>query len=650
MSSSKESRAWGMGIAMFVFSTGILYYALRNQNLIAPPLPNKNAPGDEDEPEDGTKTNKSKGLPFMGYGKSDPSPSKTKFVSSSTSEASTSNAPTKNSSSSTKSSRSIDEIHKLIEEADKRGKAYFKDKKFLEAASCFTEAIDIVSSNSTEISAANNRKQLITLTNNRSAMYEKGGLPELVLIDCDRILELDMGHQKARLRKLRVLEGQERFMDALIEVCVLQLKFMSDNRENLRLGIPMTPPIPQSKVDELMGKILVTEVPKYFNKIVAARKENPDASPLPSVYTVLQLLKSFSGYNSWMAAAASEGDISTLSKNVDQASDDIEKAKWLWKRGRRYAYENQFELACNDFNAAYEYVQKLENGEDLFGEELPRLLEWVGMCRHLKYNLDAASECYEKCCELEPNNSEIFVKRAGVKMDGADQEAAMKLFNSALDINPNATDALLHRANLYMLQSDLVNAKRDLERAIRIEPNHLLAYLRLATVYMTEQDLDGANSFLKKAEKINGDSSEVHSYRGEMHFAKGELAEANAEFEKAIESDSKNATPYVNSALAIMNIPGPDGRPDLNKAIELLEKGLDIDPSLNTAYVHLGQLKLALSTNLADARKVLDLYDKGIENCSRTVDEVKEIVSMRILTVAQIDAATALKMETLGMQ
>ena len=69
----------------------------------------------------------------------------------------------------------------------------------------------------------------------------------------------------------------------------------------------------------------------------------------------------------------------------------------------------------------------------------------------------------------------------------------------------------------------------------------------------------------------------------------------------------------------------------------------------HAAYVHLGQLKLSMATTLDDARKVIALYDAGIEHC-RTAEELRDICSMRILTVSQIDAASSLGMETLNMQ
>jgi hypothetical protein len=31
-------------------------------------------------------------------------------------------------------------------------------------------------------------------------------------------------------------------------------------------------------------------------------------------------------------------------------------------------------------------------------------LEWTGMCRHLRYDLDGAIKCYEACSEADPTN------------------------------------------------------------------------------------------------------------------------------------------------------------------------------------------------------------------------------------------------------
>lgn len=136
---------------------------------------------------------------------------------------------------------------------------------------------------------------------------------------------------------------------------------------------------------------------------------------------------------------------------------------------------------------------------------------------------------------------------------------------------------------------------------------------------------------------------------GEICFMKGEMEEARKQFDKAIQLDPTNPTPYVNTAMAILNTPPPNGQmPDANEVMKFLEKGIEVDPSFMAAYIQLGQLKLGTATDLDAARQVVALYDKALENC-RTPEEIKEVCSMRILAVAQVDAASLLKMETFQM-
>jgi len=586
------------------------------------------------------------------------------------SAASTSTASTKSSSGPDDDDKAL---HRRIEDIDRAGKALFKEKRYMEAAETFTEALDLIAKRPKSKASSSLIRQVITLTNNRSAMYEKEGSPILALSDCDAVLDLDPSHIKARTRRLRILEAQKRYPEALVEVCALQLSYMNDNRDKLRLGLPPTgtPPVAQSKIEELVTLIQPDE-------LAHAQKENSlhtKDRPLPCTYTITQLLKSFSGYNKWMGEAAKGGKCDKFTSQMQDLLDVprinlvahadyvATKASFLLNRGKRYAYENNFERAVEDFEAAFILVDDVDYSDSVDHEEMKkevlkvmdeseyaRLLEWMGMCNHLRYNLKEALECYERCSELEPENAEILVKRAGVKMDGSKHSEAEKLFDVALNLNPTASDALLHRANLRMLQQRINDSQTDLEQCIRLYPNNLLARLRLVTVLLAKEDMDGAKRLLDQAEEYDPDSSEVHCYRGEIRFTKGEFELARSDFEKASECDPYNPTPYMNASLAIMNTPPAAGQiPDIAGAIKLLEKSIERDPMLYTAYVQLGQMKLSMATDLAKAKEVVDLYDKGLKYC-RTSEELKDICCMRILTLAQIDAAHALKMETLNMQ
>lgn len=483
-------------------------------------------------------------------------------------------------------------------------------------------------------------------------MYEKGYLPELAVEDCVAILDRDINHTKARTRKLRLLETMKRGQEALVEVCALQLLYMKANRTSLQMGLPVPqPPVPQSKMEELLGLVLPEELEKYSKRLKESKKR-----PLPSSYTILQLLKSYSGFNSWMAAAAKDGSVEKITSEMPAAeATDTEstakRATTLMKRGRRHVYDRNYELATNDFEEAYALVESDADVQIAMEDDsYARLLEWTGMVRHWHYQLDSSLACYEKCSDLEPTNADLLVKQAGVQMDSGKHDEAIQYFDRALGIDETAVDALLHRSNLQMLQGKHEEAKRDLQRCLELRPNHIMARLRLASILAATDDATGAKKQLDLAEREDPESSEVQSHRGELFFTQGQMDEAKTQFEKAIDLEPSNPTPYVNAAMALLNTPmAPGQMPDAAVVMELLEKAISVDPQFTAAYMQLGQLALGTATDLAAAREVISLYDRGLENC-RSEEEIKELCSMRILAVAQVEAASMLKMETFNMQ
>jgi len=535
----------------------------------------------------------------------------------------------------------------------------------LEAASTFTEALDYIEThtdNSTSEGSSLN-KQIVTLINNRSAMYEKGNLPELAVEDCDKILEgYDVTHIKARQRKIRILESKMHdYYQALVECCALQLQYMQQHRDQIRMGFPPSAPAPvkPEKLEELVQKLVPEHLEEYDKKIIKRIncKENP---MLPSDYTLSQLLKSYTGFNAWMAIAAKDGMVSDMTQKMEELQskpmDDataIADVASLWMRiGRRHIFDENYALAREAILKGYALVEDDEMIQmAMQNDDFLRLLEWAGMVKHWAYELDAAIVCYRKCAELDPINAEVMVKQAGVLMDAGKHTESLDLFGRALAVDPDAVDALLHRANLRMIQSDLDSAKKDLDRCIRLRPDYVMARLRLAAVLSTSNDHDGAKSHLDAAAFAAPDSSDVLSYQGELYFTQNDFPRAIKEFEKAMALEPKNPTPYVNTALAVLNTPPEPGKQleMANRACRLLERAIEVDPQCQIAYVQLGQLKLGMATDLKTAREVVELYEKGLSTC-RTKDEMKDLMGMKLLTQAQVDGATAMKMESFSHQ
>ena len=295
----------------------------------------------------------------------------------------------------------------------------------MEAATAFTEALTYIEENtdhsdisSTTSTSSSLNRQIVTLINNRSAMYEKGNIPELAVEDCNKILDVyDRQHLKARQRKLRLLENHfKSYYDALVEVCSLQLLYMQQNREQLRMGLPASspPPVPQSKLEELIGKLVPDQTEEYLKQQKAKLEGNQNQKPLPSNYTLLQLLKSFTNYNSWKSQAAKDGPANVLGNKANESGiSDADKASLLMKQGRRLVYDNEYNEARSVILQAYSIVKnKPEIYNIMNDDDYPRLLEWTGMVKHWTYDLDGAESCYQECSNIEPINVSTCFRRS----------------------------------------------------------------------------------------------------------------------------------------------------------------------------------------------------------------------------------------------
>jgi len=326
-------------------------------------------------------------------------------------------------------------------------------------------------------------------------------------------------------------------------------------------------------------------------------------------------------------------------------------ADLLFKRGRAHASSVDLASAMGDFEAAAEVI----GGDSQVMEQTTHyldLVEWIGVCKHLSWDLNGARDYYNECLAAEGDNVEVLVKAAGVQMDGGNYEEAKAIFDRALAINPADPDALLHRSNLHMLNRDLDGAFADLERCLQSSPDFLAARLRLATVYMHRGDEKAATACLDSAASIAPHSSDVHSYWGELAFQNGEIDAAMEKFQKAIECEPMNPTPYCNMALTRLQLATNTGGNPAEEApgiIGLFEKSVQVDPMNTAAYLHLGQLKLSLAKVPKDVDEVIDLYNKGIVK-SRGTDEILDLLQALIMAKAQKRAAELLGMAVFDMK
>ena len=291
---------------------------------------------------------------------------------------------------------------KTLEDADKMGKKLFAEKKYTEAAVSFTTAIEIAET------MPSLKKQLIILLNNRSAMYERAGNTELALADCDTVLDLDATSHKARTKRSRILENTGKFDEALAELCAVQLKFMHDNKDKMRMGIDVgQPPVDQAKMEEVCEKCLPSNLAAanlrkaaFQEKAMLERDLN-----LPTPHTIDMFLESFASYETWVAAAKKD-EVAALSMELAREGIEAkERCDLLFRRGRRMAADKNYKSAYHDFKDA------AAAGE---GAKMLDVAEWLGIFKHLTYDLPGALKAY--CGVLEARKG-LAAKEVSARSD-----------------------------------------------------------------------------------------------------------------------------------------------------------------------------------------------------------------------------------------
>lgn len=126
-----------------------------------------------------------------------------------------------------------------------------KGNSYARAADSYTLALEIAPS----VPSAS--KNILTIYNNRSAMYEKTGEFEKSLTDIDIVLSIDPTHIKARIRKARIYEAQKEWELSMAEyaaaLAVERLKGMPPGDHELKI-------VEQSKLlaAQRAGSILAT--------------------------------------------------------------------------------------------------------------------------------------------------------------------------------------------------------------------------------------------------------------------------------------------------------------------------------------------------------------------------------------------------------
>ncbi len=244
---------------------------------------------------------------------------------------------------------------------------------------------------------------------------------------------------------------------------------------------------------------------------------------------------------------------------MDQAQEELETALRLdvshsqahYSLGEVYRQKKLYD------QAQFEYQVALQGTPDY-----PEAHEKLGKVLLIKGDHIEAQRAFETSLRLSPDNVEAHFGLAALYAVRRDYPAAEKHCRAVLMLQPTHVGAQHHLGHLFALQGHYLQAQKEMNLALELDPNNVTVRYSLAKVYSVTKD----------------------------------YARARQEFRMILELDPKNA----GACFGLAGLLGAEGR-KVSEALELANKGLQLDPSsfegriiLGNLYARRGQIELAI--------------------------------------------------------
>jgi serine/threonine protein kinase/lipoprotein NlpI len=187
-----------------------------------------------------------------------------------------------------------------------------------------------------------------------------------------------------------------------------------------------------------------------------------------------------------------------------------------------------------------------------------------------------------------------FVNRGSEK---ASYDKALTYANQAINLDPNFADAWALRSSVFaaMAEDGFMNtasgfrrAREDAEQAIALEPHSPAGYLALADVRLAyDFDWEGAEAALNKAAALQPGSSDLLNDRATLEEVRGRLDKAIELWQRSVALDPLCSWCYLFLGEALYQ----SGQYD--EANTALQKALDLNPQQEYVHWVRGQILLA---------------------------------------------------------
>ena len=206
----------------------------------------------------------------------------------------------------------------------------------------------------------------------------------------------------------------------------------------------------------------------------------------------------------------------------------------------------------------------------------------------------------------DPDNPDLYNKRARFYLENKDYNSALKDIVSALEIDSTYTAYHVTLADIYLETGKLQKTVASLEKAIDLDSQNTDAYIKLAEISIVIRDYKKAIGYIDLALQVDELIEKAYMLRGVIMLENGDTLRGIRNFQRAIDVNQK----YLEAHLQLGMLYA-DKKNDL--AIDYFNNALNIDPENIDAIYY-----------LAMYYQETEKYDRAIQTYNSILTKVPE--------------------------
>ncbi|XP_030383506.1 mitochondrial import receptor subunit TOM70 [Scaptodrosophila lebanonensis] len=473
------------------------------------------------------------------------------------------------------------------------GNTCYRNGKYDEAISFYDKAIDKC--------PAEHRADMAIFYQNRAASYEMLKKWNKVKEDCSRSLEYNPRYAKAYYRRARAYEATKNMVDCLDDVTATCILEMFQNNNTI---------------------MFADRVLKETGRMDAEKGMQERVPVVPSATFITTYMRSFIA-----------DPLQTMNVPPSAVADTPPRG---FLRARRAFEEQQFdeiipacteEIESSEAEAQYKVEALLMRGTF-------HLL--CGSYNDSKNDFDAIiNNDY-----ADPTlRAYAYMKRASLFIQLDQREKGLNDFDEAQKLKPDNPDVYHQRAQILLLLEQIEPALEEFDKAVKIAPEHAIAFVqrsyaeyRLSLLAGDQIRLDNVMQEFQKAIDKFPTCVECYSLMAQVLVDQQKFEQAQHFYEKAMKLAPTNPALLVHQAIMMLQWRG-----DIDTAVDLLTRAIEVDPKCELAYETLGTVEV----QRAQLKRAVELFEKALLYC-KSQAELVHVYSLRNAAVAQINVTRKL--------